>query len=79
MNFAISLKIWGFTLKKFKLGRDPTVDGSLSKILKHQIKVDNNPYDDWYKFHFSTKICIEINRFFFFFFTTVHLFKSSTV
>ena len=38
-------KIWGFTFKKLKLGRDhPYVDGPLRKILKHNIKVDNNPW-----------------------------------
>ena len=37
-------KIWGFTLKKLKLGWDPRVDGPLRKILKHQIKVDSNTW-----------------------------------
>ena len=50
--------IWGFILKKLKLGTNPPhVDGPLRKILKHQIKVDNNPsglvlvsftYDNFY-------------------------------
>ena len=37
-------KIWGFTLKKLKLGRDPHVDAPLRKKLKHQTEVDNNPW-----------------------------------
>ena len=37
-------QMWGFTLKKLKLGRDPHVDGPVRKILKHQIKVDSNPW-----------------------------------
>ena len=28
----------------FPLGRDPHVDGPVKKFLKHQIKVDNNPW-----------------------------------
>ena len=37
-------KIWGFAMKKLKLGKDPYVDGPLRKILKHQTEVDNNPW-----------------------------------
>ena len=36
-------KIWGFTLKKLKLGRDSHVDATQRKILKHQTEVDTNP------------------------------------
>ena len=31
-------------MKELKLGWDPPVDGPARKNLKHQIKVDNNPW-----------------------------------
>ena len=37
-TLRFSWKIWGFTLKKLKLGWD------LGKKLKHEIKVDNNQW-----------------------------------
>ena len=43
VNFKISLKIWGLTLEKLNLGRDPHTDAPLRKILKHQTEVDNDP------------------------------------
>ena len=55
-------------MKKLKLGRDPHEEGSLRKILQHQIKVDYNPYS-LYKFNFCTVIYIEINRAVLFFLT----------
>ena len=36
--------ISGFTLKKSKLGWNSHVDGLVRKILKHEIKVNNNPW-----------------------------------
>ena len=40
----ISLKNLGVYIEKINLGRDPLVDRPLSKILKYQIEVDNNPW-----------------------------------
>ena len=44
-------KMWGFTLKKSKLGRDPHVDATQRKISKHQTEVDTSPWW-WVPFSF---------------------------
>ena len=44
VNFTIPLKNLGVYVEKIQVrSTPPHVDGPLSKILKHQTEVDNNP------------------------------------
>ena len=71
--------IWGFTMKKLKLGKDPPCRRTPKKNFKASNWSTNqlSNHDDWSQFHLCTIISIEINRcasFFFFFFFLFFLF-----
>ena len=45
LTLRFPCQIWGFTLKKLKLGRAlPHVDGPLRKILKHKTEAYSNAW-----------------------------------